>query len=90
MYNQFHYCCYFFHHRITLKRDRFRQMKLKAADDLPVICLISALWEIVEPFYYQPVSVPYGELDILILLFPELCSSLPVSEHQCQSTFHGL
>ncbi len=66
----------------SLKRESLPADEIEAAAMIASHLLDSALWEIVEPFYYQPVSVPYGELDILILLFPELCSSLPVSEHQ--------
>lgn len=44
--------------------------------------LDSALWEIVEPFYHQPISVPYGESAILMQLFPELEVDLPVSEQE--------
>lgn len=40
----------------------------------------SSLWEIVEPFYQQPISVPYGESGILSQLFPELDLNIPVSE----------
>ncbi len=40
----------------------------------------SSLWEIIEPFYQQPISVPYGESGILMQLFPELGLNIPVSE----------
>lgn len=42
----------------------------------------SSLWEIVEPFYQQPISVPYGESGILMRLFPELDLNIPVKEEQ--------
>jgi hypothetical protein len=42
----------------------------------------SSLWEIIEPFYQQPISIPYGESGILMQLFPELNLDIPVREDQ--------
>lgn len=66
----------------SLKREPLPADEIEAAAMITSHLFDSALWEIVEPFYHQPISVPHGELDILTLLFPELYSSLPVSEHQ--------
>lgn len=41
--------------------------------------LDSLTWELVKPFYVQPLSVPHGELSALMELFPELPGNLPVS-----------
>lgn len=58
------------------------------ADEIEAVSMLerhemdSSLWEIVEPFYQQPISIPYGEADILMQLFPELDLAVPVSEEQ--------
>lgn len=66
----------------SLKRESLPADEIEAAAMIASHLLDSAMWEIVEPFYHQPILVPHGELDILTLLFPEHFSSLPVSEHQ--------
>lgn len=38
-----------------------------------------SIWEIIKPYYAQPIDVPQGELGILMELFPQLPSDLPVS-----------
>jgi hypothetical protein len=63
--------------RITLPIDEVEALKMINRHELD-----SSLWDIVEPFYYQPISVPYGELRILTQLFPEYNTHFPETEVQ--------
>ena len=51
----------------------------EASEMLSEGTLDSLTWELVKPFYVQPLSVPHGELSVLMELFPELPGNLPVS-----------
>jgi hypothetical protein len=60
---------------VTLPED-----EIEAASMLSHHEIDSSLWVIIEPFYQQPISVPYGESGILMQLFPELDLDIPVRE----------
>jgi hypothetical protein len=62
---------------VTLPADETEAVTMLAHHEID-----SSLWEIIEPFYQQPISVPYGESGILMQLFPELDLEIPVSEDQ--------
>lgn len=38
-----------------------------------------ALWEMIKPYYAQPIDVPNGELNILLEMFPQLPETIPVN-----------
>jgi hypothetical protein len=63
--------------RATLPDDEIEALKMISRHELD-----SSLWDIIEPFYYQPISVPYGELGILTQLFPEYNTQFPETEVQ--------
>jgi hypothetical protein len=46
--------------------------------------LDSLYWEALSPFYFQPLSVPFGELRYLYDLFPNLPENLPLTSQKLE------